>query len=502
MPDTPIDFAYGDYEDPSSEVAFRRVLNCHAETTPGRNTKTIVRANEGFQFPTAVSGLFQCSVVSNGINYCVIREPGGQDKLYTYSANTTSTTMIFLANLGATGGADQSTLRAATNGKNLVFVDNIVSSGNDYTYDISTTTVTQLSTVANYVSGVTDVIQKDGYYLFIAGSVLFHGDNSISGGGSGLVFNALSIQTLPNGDVQGKALVVANSVIYALTLTGTYLYQVASTTPFSFSVAQNTFINIAAFISTAVITDGKRIFLRGSADNGPYGYYMIEGTSYQLLSDEPTIEITSGPNFYNYRLNSHQFYGFTGQGPNDGDPFFEASRTYDLTESRLRGYPVWHTRDYIQTSDGELSYDYPIVHYQSASRLLMAFGYSEDSAETSLVLVDQASCLNEASFFGITQSVERHFEFTFPYIRNDSKPFTIKSVSLMFNGNAKEVELFQTTDGVNYVSLGEIDISGNTSNVGEWRRIGRFEADVSFKIRFAPTTDTDPLVIIGGFFRV
>lgn len=499
MPKIPIDFAYGDYEDAAPAVENRRVLNCYPETTPGRNTKTIVRAIEGFQFPSTVSGQFQCSVSARNVFYCVIRENTGQDKLYRYFATPTSTGFIFVTNLGNTGPVGQSTLRAATNGSNLVFVDNIVSSGNDYSYDIATTVVTQLSTVANYLTSVRDVVYKDGYYLFITDQALFHGDNSITGG-TGIVFNALSFQLLPDGDVTAAGLAVANGVIYAMTLSGTYLYQTASTTPFSFSRSVNTFIGLGAFNSSSIISDGKRIFVRGTANNGPYGYYLIEGTNYQLLSDESTYEITVGPNFYHYRLNSHHFFGFTGQGGGDGDPSFETSRTYDITESRLRGYPIWHARDYVEVDSG-LSYDYPIVHYQAGARLLIALGYSEDADETVVCLVDQASCLNEASFFGITQPVERQFEYSFPFIRNNSDPFSIRSVSLTFNENIKEAELFQSTNGVDFVSLGEYDLSAYTSNTAAWRRIGRFETDVMFKVVFKPVSTSQPLVLIDGYFE-
>ena len=501
MPKNPIEFAYGDYEDAAPAVENRRVLNCYPETTPGKNTKTIVRGIEGLQEIDTVSGLFLGSVTRANFRYYVIKNGVGGD-LYSVNSAGVSSLAGNMPNLNAT-----SNVRMLFNGKNIIIISDGLSQSNDYYYDPIGVVLDQIATLDPTYSGFArarDVVLKNGYYLFISGINLYHGDNVTLG--TGLTFNALSFQPIPSGYSTAIGAVVANSQVYVFTKSGTLIYQAAPTTPFSFQRNISFDIPISATTRTSFTAVGNDIYLLGRTEEAQtVSFYRMSGSSIELLRDQEFKAPLIGDLalvMLSYQLNSHKFVGINNISTVVGADF---CYIYDATESALRGYPMWQRRGFVKDTDNqELLNNYPIVEYFSfistGPQQLWAFGYNKDNDTTYIYSILENSSLNIASFFDTPVDNERIFEYSFPLLRDSSSPIIIKSISIGFNENVSTAELLQTTDGVSFASLGVVDITSVTTNRAEWRRIGRYEVDVSYKIRATVIDTTKPFAIIDGYY--
>jgi len=504
MPKIPIDFAYGDYEDAAPAVENRRVLNCYPETTPGDNARTIVRGVEGYNVAgsSVFTGRWIQTLETNNKLFHLIND-GGVLKLYDG---------ISLAKTYATAG-DVKFAKMASNGKFIVILvitlnGGSATSSNDQYYDLSTFGIGGQMIVkdANWAGfgKAADVTFSDGYFVFTTTETIFHGDNVATG--DGLTFNPLSFTTPPAEAGILSGVERANSQVYVFSQNRAFIYAVSPTVPFSFQLNKSFSVNINNLSYLTKISIGDSIYCIGSTDfTQVLGFYEISGSQViQLKTFNGAINAVTANPMYSYSINKHSFVGFTykEQGFQTEE---DIAYCLDITESRMRGYPVWHRRGMVLDADNDsvVNGSYPIVSYvnnNNLSNVVQAIGLNLDTDTTTLYNVLENSSLNEASFFDIDPVEVRVFEYSFPIIRNDSEPLFIKSISLGFNDNVATAELMQSIDGENYTSLGEFDLTTITSHRAEWRRLGRYETDVVFKVRTTTVEETKPMTIIDGYY--
>ena len=188
-----------------------------------------------------------------------------------------------------------------------------------------------------------------------------------------------------------------------------------------------------------------------------------------------------------------------------------AALVWDLTESSLRGVPVWHER--ALTSGGAVSTLYPIQQYLDATDTtfgyvnIYAMGVRDGFRGATLYELKEDQSLGNLDVFdfGTGQTFK---ELTFQYLRAEGSPLMPNKVRLRFTDNVTLAELFSSTAGA-FTSLGEIDLTSIQSKTAEWRRLGRYNEDVTFKVRFEadyvlnefnPSSGNKAVSIIEGYF--
>ena len=279
MPNIPIPFSLGSYEDTNVRLGERHLYNVYPETTSGAVSKSIARGVEGYsQVINDVNGSFNTAIIVDDVLYYVA---GGN----FYSAPMPNGPSANEGALSVIHGNSQSKL--VSNGKNIVILAPAGSTSDDYYFDISGSTLATITSKdADYPSygKALDVAFKDGYYLFITESALFHGDNS--GTADGLGFDPLSFAALPSASGAGVGLEVANSQVYVMTKRKTFLYQTANTTPFSFarSIGFDLDIGLASFSSKVSFED--QILMIGATSGGTLRAYLIRGTTSSTVSND------------------------------------------------------------------------------------------------------------------------------------------------------------------------------------------------------------------------
>lgn len=490
MPKIPIDFSLGAYEDNNSRLGNRDVYNCYPETTPGAVNKTILRSVEGYssimQAPS--SGDFNDAIIVDEVIYFI-----SSNKLYSCSSPYTSSSSIatftgFYHNGGPT--------KMVSNGKNIVIlaVDQNTGSAttDDFYYDIATNTLATIqSKDADYSSygKAIDVVFKDGYYLFITETNLFHGDNSATG--DGLAFNPLSFSALPSASGSGVGVEVANSAVYVFTKSKTFLYQTAPTTPFSFSRSTGQDIEIGLSSSQSKVSFDDNIFLVANTSSSRPAAKIISGTSVLPAGndyvDELLANLSGASNDLQisvYEIRGHKMVHCMEQQATSS---VSQAFVYDFTESQIKGAPVWHFRAMYDGSGGfstnKISKYLDISRAATNSRLF-AMGTYGSSNVAALYVSDQDESFGNSNVFNLSLSAENGFLYTFPFIRADANPVNMKSVKLRFTEDVTTVTLYVSTDGSSFTSLGEIDLTNVNSKTAEWRRLGRFNEDALFKVLY------------------
>lgn len=484
MPKIPISFDTGAYQDVNERLGGRILYNCHVETSPGAVNKEIIRSTEGVsQLINDVNGTFNTAIIVDSVLYYVA---GGN----FYSAPMPNGPSTNEGALPAIFGNTQAKL--ASNGKNVVILAPSGLNTEDYYFDIvGGTLATIVSKDADWTSfgKALDVAFKDGYYVFITENNIFHGDNSATADGLG--FDPLSFDALPAASGAGVGLEVANSQLYAMTKRKTFLYQTAGTTPFSFarSVGLDLDIGLAAFSSKVSFED--QIIMIGNVAGGTLRTYLITGTSYRTLSNdyiEEKLKLYSDPKkmqVSSYEIRGHRFVHITQNVAAQGA---STALVLDLTETTLRGVGMWHER--ALTSSGTiLSNFYPIQQYLDATDAtfgyvtVYAMGVRDAFRGATLYKIEEEETLGNAAVFDTTAS-QTFKQFTFQFIRSSGDPVNLNKIRLRFTDNVTTAELFYSTDGITYTTLGSFDLTNVDSKTAEWRRIGRFNNDVSFRVRF------------------
>lgn len=509
MANIPIPFSLGSYEDTSIRLGDRHLYNVYPETTPGAVNKGIARGVEGYkQIISDVNGSLNTSIIVDDVLYYIA---GGN----FYSAPMPNGPSANEGALSAVHGNTQSKLMS--NGKNIVILAPSGGTSDDYYFDIAGSTLATITSKdADYPTfgKALDVTFKDGYYLFITETVLFHGDNVSTADGLG--FNPLSFGLLPSANGAGVGLEVANSQVYVMTKSKTFLYQTAGTTPFSFSrsVGFDLDIGLASFSSKVTFQD--QILMVGNTVGGTLRAYLISGTSATTVSNdyiEQQLKNYSDPakmQVSTFELRTHRFIHITQNVAAQGTA---SALVYDLTESQLVGANTWHER--AMTSGGAISTAYPIQQYLDAADTTFgyvntyAMGVRDGFRGATLYQMEPDQSLGNLDVFdfGTGQTFK---EFSFQYLRSEGSSVMPKKIRLRFTDNVTTAELFSSTNGTP-VSLGVIDLTSIESKTAEWRRLGRYNEDVTFKVRFEadyvvnefnPSFGNKPVSIIEGYFTV
>ena len=489
MPRIPIDFTLGAYEGAfyNQGGGSRDAINLYPETMNGGIEKPILKAPSGITLNGEAfgSGAFRGGIKVGKYYYCVV----GTD-FYEVEPFVSYTVKGVVAN------ADRYIF--ANNGEYVVLVD--PDSTNDYAYDLNTSTLTTIASIDADYSGfgtALDVVYKDDYFVFCTESAVFHGD-TVYDAGKGLAFDPTSFDNIPTeaGTVSGLA--VANSQLYVMGYYKTMIFQNVGTVPFAFQRNVNLDIEVGLMFSTAKLVVGEMIYFYGSSGNRTAAIYRISGSQFESISMGQEI-LTGFSNaaagnealFTSYGDRRHQFLLITGSEAT----FTQKTMVYDITESSLKGFPVWHTRGYVdETSPSELLEYYPVKYA------------SIDTAESSGSSIDvqfilqkydssgavdgcQIGSLSENRTIDMSQSITgavAGFSYGFPFIRDGGDSVKIKSVRLRFNENVNKVELLSSETGEvsDQLSHGVIDMTaqGNVRSC-EWRRINRFSSQVMFTLR-------------------
>lgn len=511
MPKSPIKFDTGAYQDANGKLGGRILYNCHIETTPGAVNKEIIRSTEGYsQLINDVNGSFNTAIIVGDVLYYV----AGTD---FYSAPLPNGPSTSEGALPAIFGNSQAKL--ASNGKNIVILAPGGTSSEDYYFDISGSALaTIVSKDADWTSygKALDIVFKDGYYLFITENNLFHGDNSATADGLG--FNPLSFAALPSASGSGAGLELANSQVYVMTRRKTFLYQTASTTPFSFarSVGFDLDIGLASFASKVSFED--QILMVGNTAGGTLRAYLISGTSYNTLSNdyiEDKLKLYSDPakmQVSTFEIRGHRFVHITQNVAAQGSI---PALVLDLTETSMRGFGVWHQRA-LTSAGSPIANFYPIQQYLDATDSetgyvsVYAMGVRDAFRGATLYKLEEDQTLGNAAVFDGSAS-QTFKQFTFQFIRNSGDPVTIKSIRLRFTDNVTTAELFYSIDGTTYTTLGSFDLTNIDSKTAGWRRIGRFNEDVSFRVIYEadyvvddinPQAGNKAVSVIEGYFEV
>lgn len=511
MPNIPIQFGVGSYTDVNGELGARVNYNCYPETTAGAVNKEILRSVEGYTpIISDVNLSFNTSIIVDDVLYYIA---GGN----FYSAPMPSGPSALIGALPAVFANSQAKL--VSNGQNIVILAPSGVAADDYYYDISGATfATIVSKDATY-SGfgkALDVGFKDGYYLFITENNVFHGDNSSLG--DGLVFNALSFDPLPAASGAGVGVEIANSQAYVMTKRKTFIYQTANTTPFSFarSVGFDLDIGLASFSSKVSFED--QVFMIGNVAGGTLRAYLIAGTSYKTVSNayiENKFKLFSDPKkiqISTYELRTHRFVHVTQNVAAQGA---SPPIVWDQTESLTKGVDIWHDRA-LTSGGSQIANFYPIQQYLDATDAsfgyvqVYAMGVRDAFRGATLYQLEEDQTLGNAAVFALAAS-QTFKQFTFQYLRAEGDPLKPKKVRFRFTDNVTNVELFYTTDGSTFSSLGAFDLTNIESKTAEWRRLGRFNEDVSFRLRYEadyevnelnPAFGNKAVSVIEGYFVV
>lgn len=469
MPKIPIPLEAGYFQDDQYRVGSRELYNCYPETNPGQATKTTIRTSPGYEIDVAdQTGSPNTGIRVSGVNYYLIenrfyREPSG--------------TSILVGSVSAEFATEQAYM--VSNGKTIIMGTS--STSQMWYYDISGGTLDLIvNKDANFGTlrngdDVKHAAYKDGYYVFITPYRIFHGSNDSST--DGLTFNALSFQPLPYGSV-GTALASASGVLYVMTSLRTYLYQTAPTTPFSFSKSIGSDISVGSSSNRVAVFE-DRLFFQGGTVSGSIGTFIIEGTSYQAVGTERIDSTINTAVFSSFQFNNHVFIHCA---PSEVSGVAASGRpTYvlDYTETKIKGYPVWHRRGVY---DGNGGFDNFGILFYEGSFILGVQGSSRDAAIYNIDGGVRSSCWGNSYQFGLTTTNENGFSFSFPFIRNEGSATVIKKVRLRFSDYVTNAELFSSVDGEIFVSLGVIDLTDIDSKTAEWRRLGRYNQDVMFRV--------------------
>lgn len=509
MPKIPIQFNYGQYTDVDRYYNERDVTNCYPFTSAGKNPKTIVRGSEGYlKLTDNIPNIFLGSIVVGDFAYVV-----AGSNFYKVSMQTFVVTAI-----GSVGITSQPIL--ATNGDTIVIVfPNVTAPSADYYYDIGTATLaTIISKDANYAGygKALDVVYKDGYYVFVTESNIFHGDSFLATG-DGLAFNPLSFAPLPSASLKGTGLAVASSQIYVFSTSKTFSYQTASTTPFSFQRSLSFDLDLGLNNPTGKVVFNDRVVLLGRSVNSRLSMYLLEGGSYRNISntklDNRLIAARNRALMSAYSINGHVFVSLAFSRAS-GSP--RSPIHLDITESDIVGYPIFHDKAWVAENSGHSkNTQFPIQQYISPvdntydeQTYLYAFGGEGDAINpTCLYRVIEDYSMPNPDFFDITEvtPIDNSSVYTFNPVGAESDPFKIRKVRMKFSENTKGAELFIRRIGeiplIAYESLGYIDLETSRTKVAEWRRINRFSEDIQFKVAFKPIDITRPNTLIEGYFE-
>lgn len=508
MPKIPLDFSYGAYSDDSPRAGDRVVLNCYPETTQGDVDKTIVRGVEGYEklYNGPDFNLNNGIIVGTAIYYVAGRN------LYRTYIYTGATTLLAVMSTAY----NSSPAIMESNGKTIVILCPGHSSTADHYWDIVGNTGGTMASKSGIWTGfgeAIDVCVKDGYYFFITYTTTFHGSNSNTT--DGLTFNALSFQPLPTVGELGVGVAVSNSQIYVMTQTKTYVYQTASTTPYSFARSVGFDIDIGLTSAFGKVAFDDQLFMIGTRLGSAQKAYMISGTSYNAVSNSSVetnfpykgIILVSA-----FEVRGHRMVQVTNnpvQTLGTGQPQ-GLTQVYDLTESMIKGVNVWHERKLDQGSNTK----YPIKKYLDNQKYeyindkIYALGLRDGVYLPAIYQIDTTQSIGAAQYFG-DGDADTDIEYSFNFLRNQGDSVTIKKLRIRFTDGIKTAELFVTQGSNVFTSLGEIDLTTVDSKTAEWRRLGRFNSDASFKIKLIATSiggieedGNDPVSILEGFIEV
>lgn len=510
MPKVPIQFSNGSYIDTNPKLGLREVYNCYPETTVGSVNKTVLRCAEGFyQRLNDVTRAASDAIFVDGVLYYV-----AGDHLYSSGSPYTVSTDRGALSAGYTNGK----CKMVSNGKNIVILllESGATTADDYYYDISTTTLQSIQAKdATYSSfgKAKDVTLKDGYYVFVTALTVFHGDNV--GTGDGITFNALSFDTLPAQSGTGEGIEEAGGQLYVFARKRTFLYQTSSTTPFSFTRSQGLDMEIGLVGALLKTTADDQIFLIGNTKGSQPGAYVISGTSYQYAGNDfidnalDTNVTGSSMMVSTYKKRGHRFFHIAQIGVKS---LYGAAYVFDLTETQIQGAPIWHQR---AINDGTGFSDNYIQKYLDSNdaqfnQVLIAFGGRAPGLRATVYIEDEAQSYGNGYVFDNTLFNQNGFQYVWPYLRSDGDPVKIQALRLRFADYVTTVELFVSESGGAFVSLGEFDLTTYDTKTAEWRRLGRFEDDVTFKVLFSteytigfnPEDGNQACSIIEGYYLV
>lgn len=486
MPKIPVDFSLGYYEDTNSRLGNRQNYNCYPETTVGAVNKTVLRSVEGYSKLLADSSSTPSdAIMVDGVIYYVAR-----DRFYSSSSPYTTSTLI--GNISA--AFLNSPAKLVSNGKTIVILNTQTTAAtDDYYYDIAGAT---LATIASFDADYAgfgkakDVTFKDGYYVFITENAIFHGDNASTG--TGLSFNPLSFAAIPAQAGAGVGLEVANSQVYVFTRKKTFIYQTASTTPFSFARSTGFDMDLGLTSYAGKTTFEDQIFVVGVTQGSVPQCYIISGTSFKYVGNQSADEFAGSiTSLGRGIISSYQFRGhrFIHLAQNPIYSPIGPTIVLDLTETLIKGAPMWHYRAVASGLGGFISsyiYKYLDISDIPSSGVgsVFALGVRDGFRGATIYKARLDQSYGNSEVFDLTTSDENLFSYTFPFIRADGEPVDLKRVRLRFTDNVTEVELFITEDGTTFTSLGSFDLTNIDSKTAEWRRIGRVNEDAAFKVHY------------------
>lgn len=486
MPKIPVDFSLGYYEDANHRLGNRQNYNCYPETTVGAVNKTVLRSVEGYSKllqDRSIKG--NDAIMVNGIIYFMSGE-----RLYSSASPYTSS-----ADLGFVSAVfNTAPAKLISNGKTVIILSPATNDpATDYYYDIAGGTVQSIAASdVDYISfgKARDVTFKDGYYLFITDTILFHGDNVATG--TGLSFNPLSFAAIPTQAGAGVGLEVANSQVYVFTRKKTFIYQTASTTPFSFARSTGFDMDLGLTSYAGKTTFEDQIFVVGVTQGSVPQCYIISGTSFKYVGNQSADEFAGSITSLGRGLiSSYQFRGhrFIHLAQNPVYSPIGPTIVLDLTETLIKGAPMWHYRAVASGLGGFISsyiYKYLDISDIPSSGVgsVFALGARGGFRGATIYKAELDQSYGNSEVFDLTTSDENLFSYTFPFIRADGEPVDLKRVRLRFTDNVTEVELFITEDGTTFASLGSFDLTNIDSKTAEWRRIGRVNEDAAFKVHY------------------
>lgn len=502
MPKIRVPLQLGYYQDESLSIGDQECLNMYPSATenPGAGSAAVIKEVEGLLslgLLTDISDIAPDSILRGAVRsgnniFCVYA-----DHIIRVRVSTDS--VVFVSDLGTfTTTLDQTVpVSMETNGKLIA----IVSPGLKAVVFVNVVdlVVSSVATPNNFT--VTDVTYQNGFFIYVgttptvgsnlSGTVVYHGlsKTDVSLGSAFNVLDFTLSDIIPDIRVVELAIASVNGILYVMGGGRSEIYQYSGAAQFAFRKVVGTWIDVGCYNASCKIVVGGKLYTIGRSGESELGVYIIEGTVKRKIST-PVIDkaisdsLTSmtgiffppPPGFrstvWTFKSKGHEFIGFNLYSDfvmREGKTF-----VYDLTQSTMSGFNVWHRRSSELPNSPAFARFYALLGNRTFALGWKTNGVTEFN---DVAVIDH----DKGEQFGIILKKD----VSFNYINTEFNRVRFKKFQLYGDNLLPTVEMSHAEiNGSGTMNESVSRISGSTNkNFQEWRRLGKSKLPRRFRLK-------------------
>ena len=329
------------------------------------------------------------------------------------------------------------------------------------------------------------VVFVDGYFVHIAGSIIFHSELN-----DGLSYNALDFGTAEADPDPIVSSFVLKNQLFILGLETIEVFANVGKFPFTFQRIPGFFQSIGCFARFSAVLVNNLLAFVGGSTNEKIGVFIGAGNNFQRISTTPIEQkLQTLPEedirkifCWSYSEGGSIFLGVSTTGD-------EFTFVYDFKASQIAGRPIWHERSSLFTPNNSDIRWRPNSVIKAYERILVGDSASGKIGELDRKVYDEYGnrILRRIRTQPLANKSERIF--------CDEIELTINSGATTDENADPQIRMQYSDDAINYkgerfASMGK---QGQYDRRVFWRRLGNIPR---FRVwEFLMTDQTDPTVI-------